>query len=344
MDPRQRGALQICLFDLIEDLNLESVPVHLCAVHVLSQDDLATINAETAPTKKRFKLLTILQSRDNSWNHFLDALKHHNQVFLVDKLQSALVSPASAVTLAHNINPTLEPIFISKLWEVPQRNDDFTGRDALLQRLITCFKPSDVTMLEQKPSSHTKQKPSQSNPIVISACNGLGGVGKTQLAIEFVHRYQQLYPYVFWFPAEESSLIEIAYQKLAQDLQLDTGNKPIDAIVRTIKAWFDRHNGCLLIYDNAPNYKTIQNYLPLTGTHILVTSRSTHWVGNSITVDIFTVEEARKYIQQLLGDQLEMERSGHPSQITGILAIGFITSGCIHEENTGDHCRVFITL
>ena len=108
----------------------------------------------------------------------------------------------------------------------------------------------------------TEQTPAQSNRIVISACNGLGGVGKTQLAVEFVHRYQEMYPYVFWFPAEESSLIEIAYQKLAQDLQMDTENKPMDAVVRTIKAWFDRHHGCLLVYDNAPNYKAIKIIFP----------------------------------------------------------------------------------
>ena len=163
------------------------------------------------------------------------------------------------------------------------------------------------------------------------------------MAIEFVHRYQELYPYVFWFPAEESSLIEIAYQKLAQDLQLDTGNKPIDAIVRTIKAWFDRHNGCLLVYDNAPNYKSIQDYLPLTGSHILVTSRNypVAWVGKSITVDVFTVEEARQYIQQLLGDQLE-RLDGNISwkdvdslaELLGYLPLALAQAGAYIKETT----------
>ena len=102
MDPRQRAALQICLPDLMDDLDLQ-MQYFLCGKGVFTHSDLDLIKAEITEEAQRFKLLKILQTRDNSWNHFLDTLVNLNQRHLAEKLESALASPASAQTLNHNI-------------------------------------------------------------------------------------------------------------------------------------------------------------------------------------------------------------------------------------------------
>lgn len=161
------------------------------------------------------------------------------------------------------------------------RNHYFTGRDSFLEKLNACFTAGYLPDEAPLPST-TPQTSAQSNLTVISALNGLGGVGKTQLAIEFIYRQRNIYPYIFWLPAEEPNQLQIAYQKLAQLFQIDT-QQPMDKIMTEIKVWFNKNPGCLLVYDNAPDFETIQDYLPLEGSHILVTSRSTdwHWQGKA---------------------------------------------------------------
>ena len=59
MDPRQRGALQICLSDLSNDLNLQ-IQYFLRGKGIFTQNDLDLIKAEITQQAQRFKLLTIL--------------------------------------------------------------------------------------------------------------------------------------------------------------------------------------------------------------------------------------------------------------------------------------------
>ena len=292
--------------NVFEGLNLVSVAEELRIRKVLEQDDCDMINNIDDPAKQRRQFFILVKTKGHdSFQHLIESLKKRNYLRQAEFLENAI---PKKVILAHNNNATLEPGLISKLWNVPSRNHYFSGRDLILQKLIACFVPPHLSLIEQSPQNTTSQHiPSQSNYFVITACQGLGGVGKTQLAIEFAHRQQNSYSNIFWILAEDSTHIEIAYQKLAQDLKIYSEQAP-NAIVNLIKVWFHQHPDCLLVYDNAPDYESIQDYFPSTGCHVLVTSRNTdrwHWEGKSIVVDVFTVEEARQYIQQLLGDQLE---------------------------------------
>src|SRR5687768_10187737 len=70
------------------------------------------------------------------------------------------------------------------VWKVPPRNPRFTGRDGML------------TELRQR--LHADEK-----TLVVQAFYGLGGVGKTQLAIEYAHRFAADYQLVWWIDAEQ---------------------------------------------------------------------------------------------------------------------------------------------
>src|SRR5271165_7103113 len=104
MNETQRTALKACLPDLVNDLNLE-IQLFLQIERVFNQNDLDLIKAEITEQEQRLKLLEIVQARDKGWPRLLDALKHHDQAFLVDKLQAALLTSPEISTKLWNVPP-----------------------------------------------------------------------------------------------------------------------------------------------------------------------------------------------------------------------------------------------
>jgi KaiC/GvpD/RAD55 family RecA-like ATPase len=97
---------------------------------------------------------------------------------------------------------------------VPRRNASFTGRNHVLGRL-------------------RDQHVGKLTALVPHALYGLGGVGKTQLAIEYAYLYADEYDLVWWIPSEQLTMIRAAYTKLARRLGL--GEDGVDLIVSTTK-------------------------------------------------------------------------------------------------------------
>jgi hypothetical protein len=75
---------------------------------------------------------------------------------------------------------------------VPPRIASFTGRSGELDRL-------DAILMQDKPAAVTQASVGR------AAVQGMGGVGKTSLAIEYAHRYRNLYAGVCWYPAETNT-------------------------------------------------------------------------------------------------------------------------------------------
>lgn len=300
MNERQRYALKFCLSDLMKNLDLQAQH-YLRAKSILDEPDLDHIAASITQREKRLRLLELLKAKNGGWNSLLDVLKECNQGFLSEKLQTAWKAKENHGNWYEVETPPLGAQTVSKMWEVPHRNPTFIGREPLLQQLNACYSHDKLSATEQGPPF----KIQRCSRVVISGCQGMGGVGKTQLAIEYVHSHKNVFSFIFWFPAEEPSKIDIAYQKLAHDLKIDT-KQPPDAIVREIKAWFSRNPSCLLVYDNAPDSNSIQMYIPVSDCNVLVTSRNTDPIelgdnSYSIIINVFTIEEAREYIEKKLG-------------------------------------------
>lgn len=150
-----------------------------------------------------------------------------------------------------------EPRFpgaIPEVFTVPGRNPHFTGRaselDAILRRL----------------SAGT-----------VITVHGLGGVGKTQLVIEYAHRNATAYDLVGWIDAEQSTLIASQLVALAGplglplDLGLDEPN--LGTAVRAVCAELRLRDRWLLIFDNAEDVADIRPVLPGGVGHVLVTTR-----------------------------------------------------------------------
>ena len=118
---------------------------------------------------------------------------------------------------------------------------------------------------------------------------GLGGVGKTQLVLDYLQHYRYEYKATFWIEAGRRETIErdmINIYKLLFNVQMAAGQETIkaDDAVLAVKSWFSaRQDRWLLIFDGADdiddeeqsNYIDVVHYLPESPhIHIVVTTRS----------------------------------------------------------------------
>jgi tetratricopeptide (TPR) repeat protein len=177
------------------------------------------------------------------------------------------------------------PTKLPRVWgDVPPRNPNFTGRGELLDRL------------------HEELQRVSQTAVLPQALHGMGGVGKSQIAIEYVHRYSDRYDLVWWIPAQLDSQIKASLTHLAQRLELDvTGeaNSAVPAVREALSTGEVEHSNWLLIFDNAESPEQVQQYFPTGGAgKILVTSRDLDWsrVTRTIEVDVFARPESIRYL------------------------------------------------
>jgi tetratricopeptide (TPR) repeat protein len=118
---------------------------------------------------------------------------------------------------------------------------------------------------------------------VHAAVTGMGGVGKTQLAIEYAHRYGRLYPGgVFWINLEkaEDAVTEVASCGGPQGMNLEGfNNRTAPEQAATVhKLWEDDQAARLLIFDNAEEPALVEQWRPKYGhCSVLITSRRDYW-------------------------------------------------------------------
>src|SRR5207302_9240760 len=108
------------------------------------------------------------------------------------------------------------------------------------------------------------------------ALSGLGGIGKTQMAIEYAYRYRGEYRAVFWVRSDSRETLIADFVGLARLLDLP-GQDAQDQmlIVNAVKRWMEQQEGWLLILDNADELRLLTDFLPGGGKgHILLTTRA----------------------------------------------------------------------
>jgi len=164
------------------------------------------------------------------------------------------------------------------IWNVGARNARFTGRGSVLEELRTQLLGGNQAV------------------VVPQALYGLGGVGKTQVALEYVHRFRADYDVVWWISAEQPDLISTALAELAVRLGFPVGESVADAAeaARDRLRRGDPYERWLLIYDNAGDTKELEGYLPGGDGHVLITSRNQAWsrIAAPLAVDVFTEAES----------------------------------------------------
>ena len=141
----------------------------------------------------------------------------------------------------------------------PARNDRFVGRESDLLRIAAAFHAGRVVLL-----------------------TGEDGIGKTQLALEFVHRYGRLFPGgVFWlsFSVPDQVPAQVAACG-GTGLRADFGRLTLDQQVQLVHAAWQDGTPRLLVFDECEHPGAFREWLPAAGrAHVLVTSRRTLWEG-----------------------------------------------------------------
>lgn len=157
------------------------------------------------------------------------------------------------------VNKTVSPIppstrIASQYWYLPfQRNPFFTGRDVLLTHLHTRLHASNIR---------------------VHALSGLGGIGKTQTAIEYAYRFRGTYSAVLWMRAETTEVFNADCIDLTKRFELFMQDRQQESI-EIFRQWLMERQNWLLILDNVDDMSLVERFLPsfLNG-YVLITTRA----------------------------------------------------------------------
>lgn len=211
---------------------------------------------------------------------------------------------------------------------VPQRNKNFAGREILLGDLGR--RMTGVTA------------------VLPCALQGLGGVGKTQLAIEYAYRYASEYDVVWWIPADQPVLVRSALAALAPRLGLP-GIAPerVEDAVRAVLDALRRgepYARWLLIFDNADQPEVIRDLMPHGPGDVLVTSRNHRWKSfvDAVEVDVFSRAESLEFLRRRVpgGSDADFNQL---SERLGDLPLALEHAGALLAE-AGMHTTEYLTL
>jgi tetratricopeptide (TPR) repeat protein len=236
---------------------------------------------------------------------------------LLDGLRRESITPKEAPAFPPNQSkPKRFPGSPPPIWNLAPRNPHFTGRADLLTAVHDLLQSGRPAALTQ-------------------AISGLGGVGKTQTALEYAHRYASDYETIWWLHAEDPGSLATDYAALAVLLNLrekDLANQ--HEIVAAVRRHLEHTAGWLLIFDNAEKPESVTPYLPSGNTgHILITSRNQSWskIAQQQTVREFPREESIAFLKQRTGrDQPE---SNDLAQELGDLPLALEQAAAYIEEN-----------
>ncbi|MCK9878852.1 FxSxx-COOH system tetratricopeptide repeat protein [Frankia sp. Ag45/Mut15] len=171
---------------------------------------------------------------------------------------------------------------------VPRRNKYFSGREDPLAGLYRALIEVD-------------QGTSVNSPY---ALQGMCGVGKTQIAIEYVFRHQDEYELIWWVTAEEPIMIRSALAALALRLGLAEGGplRTEDAVALVVDALRrgDPYRRWLLVFDNAVSPELVLPFIPHGPGHVIVTTRDRSWLdtAHGTEVDVFSRQESFRFLRK----------------------------------------------
>ncbi|WP_435205055.1 FxSxx-COOH system tetratricopeptide repeat protein [Micromonospora sp. bgisy143] len=233
-------------------------------------------------------------------------------------------------SVADVVAPQRTPAGAPAIWgNVPPRNPNFTGRESLL-----------VHLHEQMLQGVTAVLP--------HALHGMGGVGKSQLAIEYVYRHLDEYDVIWWIPSERPAQIANALAELAQRLHLPVGleaNAAVPAVREALRLGQPYANW-LLIFDNAESPEAVRRYFPNGGSgRIMVTSRNPQWsnVGRQLAVDVFPRQESGDLLRRRSPD-LSEEDTDRLAEALGDLPLALDQAAAWLAETgmpTDEYLRLF---
>lgn len=185
-----------------------------------------------------------------------------------------------------------EPRFpgaLPQVWKVPARNPNFTGRG-----------PDLAAVARQLAAG---------SAVTVHSVRGMGGVGKTQLAVEYAYAHAGDYDLVWWIAAEEPASIPDQFTALAARLGLDPAADP-GALAGLVHDELRSVPGWLLIFDNADAVEDIAPWLPAVPLpagipgHVITTTRRGGFaaLGQVMDLDVIGLPDAVQLLRSRVPD------------------------------------------
>jgi tetratricopeptide (TPR) repeat protein len=214
---------------------------------------------------------------------------------------------------------------VPAIWgNVPQRNKNFTGRVDILSRLRHGASSKITAVLPEDPMPQALQ--------------GLGGVGKTAIAIEYAYRHRADYDLVWWIPADQLPLVRASLAALAGRLGLEAAQvtgiegatqAALDALRRG-----DPYRRWLLIFDNADQPEEIMELIPQGPGDVLITSRNHRWqaVIDTVPMDVFTRPESTEFLTKRVPKGLSETDADRLARELGDLPLALEQAGAMLAE------------
>ncbi|KJK51066.1 cytochrome C [Lentzea aerocolonigenes] len=191
------------------------------------------------------------------------------------------VHPALSSRTFHERRSDDPPI----VWgNVPPRNPNFTGRVELLEQLGKRLTAGGATA------------------VLPSALHGMGGIGKTQMATEYIYRHLQDYDLIWWIEAARPTQIRAGLTELARQLGLpgaSDANTAVPAVREALRVGrpFRRW---LLVFDAAESPEEVRPFFPANGPgEVLITSRNPDWAGVARPLELAVFDRSESI--ELLG-------------------------------------------
>ena len=213
-----------------------------------------------------------------------------------------------------------------RVWNVPPRNQHFTGRRESLSRLW-------AGLVER-------------SSITVFSMRGMAGIGKTQLAVEHCHSRATDYEVVWWVNAEQVERLQDQFASLAEALRLDVpaGTRPEELVARVHDA-LREVSGWLIVFDNAEQLSDIRPFLPGgvvrpdSFAHVIVTTRHRgfHAIGAVLEIDVLDRAESVELLRRLTSKQapeLSTDVADEMAQWLGDLPLALEQAGG-YIEDTG---------
>ncbi|MGQ4487808.1 FxSxx-COOH system tetratricopeptide repeat protein [Streptomyces sp. SAS_281] len=177
------------------------------------------------------------------------------------------------------------PASLPAVWGgVPRRNIRFTGREELLSTVYEEFH---------------RGEPGRGRVVL----HGMPGIGKTQLAAEYVYRFGSDYEVVWWVPADRRAHYRQRLAELAPALGLSTGDEYGERLraVREALGRGEPYPQWLLILDGADDPEQLWDLVPPGPGHVLITSRNPEWAergGRILEVPAHAREESVAFLRR----------------------------------------------
>ena len=222
------------------------------------------------------------------------------------------------------------------IWgDVPTRNKNFTGRDDILDRLREGASSRVTAVL---PESEPRSSGSDPGNPIPQGVHGLGGVGKTAIAIEYAYRYRSDYDIVWWIAADQLPSVRGSLAELAQRLGLETspvaGIDGLIAVVRDALRRGEPYSRWLLIFDNADQPEEIEDLIPPGPGDVLITSRNHRWgsVIRTVPMDVFRPQESREFLLKRVPKGLTEADADRLAKELGHLPLALEQAGAMLAE------------